>query len=171
MYNKDFFINIFTIIILALAQVFIFNHINFMGSYQPYIYIVFVLFFPPYKNRYLLIILAFILGLSIDVLEYSGGIHAFALTFVAFYRNAIIKLLAGKANFEMEYFNFSSFSISQWIFYMGIIIIFHHCILLLLENFKFTGVLTVLTNALISSGITFIFVIIYKILFKNKITV
>ena len=171
MYNKDLFINIFSIIILALAQVFIFNHVNFLGSYQPYIYIVFVLFFPPYANRYLLIFLAFILGLSIDILEYTGGIHAFAITFVAFYRNSIIKLLSGKVNFEMEYFNFNLFSISQWIFYMAILILFHHSILLLLENFKFTGILNVLTNALISSGITFIFVIIYKILFKNKITI
>lgn len=171
MYNKDLIINIFSIIILALAQVFIFNHVNFLGSYQPYIYIVFVLFYPPYANRYLLIFLAFILGLSIDILEYTGGIHAFAITFVAFYRNTIIKLLSGKANFEMEYFNFNLFSVSQWIFYILILILFHHSILLLLENFKFTGVLNVLTNALISSGITFIFVIIYKILFKNKITI
>lgn len=171
MYNKDFFINIITIIFLALAQVFVFNHINFLGSYQPYVYVVFVLFYPPYQSRYLLIFLAFILGLSIDILEYTGGIHAFALTFIAYYRNFIIKLLAGKANFEMEYFNFSSFSISQWLFYLAILTLFHHSVLLLLENFKFTGVLTVLTNALISSGITFIFVFIYKILFKNKIMV
>lgn len=171
MYNKDLFIHIFSIIILALAQVFIFNHVNFLGSYQPYIYIVFVLFYPPYANRYLLIFLAFILGLTIDILEYTGGIHTFAITFVAFYRNSIIKLLSGKVNFEMEYFNFNLFSISQWIFYMAILILFHHSILLLLENFKFTGILNVLTNALISSGITFIFVIIYKILFKNKITI
>ncbi|MBS7333060.1 MAG: rod shape-determining protein MreD, partial [Weeksellaceae bacterium] len=75
MYNKDFFINIITILLLALAQVFIFNHINFLGSYQPYIYVVFVLFYPPYQSRYLLLLLAFILGLSIDILEYTGGIH------------------------------------------------------------------------------------------------
>lgn len=168
MYNKDFFLNVINIIILALAQVFIFNHINFLGSYQPYIYIVFVLFYPPYANRYLFIFLAFILGLSIDILEYTGGINAFALTFVAYYRNSIIRLLSGKTNFDMEYFKFSSFSTSQWTFYIAIIIIFHHCILLILENFKLSGMLTVLTNALISSAITFIFVIIYKILFKNK---
>ncbi len=171
MYNKDFFFNIINIILLALAQVFIFNHINFLGSYQPYIYIVFVLFYPPYANRYLFIFLAFLLGLSIDILEYTGGINAFALTFVAYYRDSIIKLLFGKANYDMEYFKFSSFSVSQWLFYIAIIILFHHCILLLLENFKFTGLLNVLTNALISSGLTFIFVIIYKILFKNKITI
>lgn len=171
MYNKDFFFNIFLIIVLALAQSFIFNHVNFLGSYQPYIYVVFVLFFPPYQNRYMLVFLAFILGLMVDVLEYTGGIHAFSLTFIAYYRNLIIKLLSGKVNFEMEYFNFNTFSISQWIFYLLILIFFHHSILLVLENFKFTGILKVLSNALISSGITFIFVIIYKILFKNKISV
>lgn len=171
MYNKDFFFNILSVIILALAQVFIFNHINFLGSYQPYIYIIFVLFYPPYSNRYVFIFLSFILGLTIDILEYTGGINAFALTFVAYYRNAVIKLLSGKTNFDMEYFKFSSFSTSQWFFYIAIIILFHHCILLVLENFKFSGMLTSLTNALISSAITFIFVIIYKILFKNKITI
>lgn len=171
MYNKDFFLNILLIIGLALLQVFVFNHINFMGSFQPYIYIVFVLFYPPYNNRYLFLFLSFILGLSIDILEYTGGIHAFALTFVAFFRNSIIRLLAGKGNFDLEYFKFSSFSISQWIFYSAIVIIFHHFILLILENFKFTGLIEVSRNAIISSGLTFVFVVIYKILFKNKISV
>ena len=69
MFNKDFFINLIKIIILALLQVFVFNHINFLGSYQPYIYIIFVLFYPPSQNKYALLILSFLLGLTIDCHE------------------------------------------------------------------------------------------------------
>ena len=171
MFNKDFFINLIKIIILALLQVFVFNHINFLGSYQPYIYIIFVLFYPPSQNKYALLILSFLLGLTIDIFEYTGGIHTFALTFVAYLRNPIIKLLAGKQDYEMEFFSFSSFSFAQWLFYMIILILTHHIILLLLENFKLTGIGPLLIKALISAGITFVFVFIYKILFKNKVGV
>ena len=101
MFNKDFLINLIKIIILALLQVFVFNHINFLGSYQPYIYIVFVLFYPPSQNRYALLSLSFLLGMIIDIFEYTGGIHTFAITFVAFLRNPIIKLLAGKQDYEI----------------------------------------------------------------------
>ena len=169
MFNKDFFINLIKIIILALLQVFVFNHINFLGSYQPYIYIIFVLFYPQSQNKYALLILSFLLGLTIDIFEYTGGIHTFALTFVAYLRNPIIKLLAGKQDYEMEFFSFSSFSFAQWLFYMIILILTHHIILLLLENFKLTGIGPLLIKALISAGITFVFVFIYKILFKNKV--
>ncbi|MFV0158011.1 rod shape-determining protein MreD [Empedobacter falsenii] len=171
MFNKDFLINIIKIIILALLQVFVFNHINFLGSYQPYIYIVFVLFYPPSQNKYALLILSFLLGLMIDIFEYTGGIHAFALTFIAFLRNPIIKLLAGKQDYEMEFFSFSSFSFAQWLFYLVILILALHVVLLLLENFKPSGIGSLMLKALINSGITFVFVFIYKILFKNKVGV
>ncbi|MDM1546585.1 rod shape-determining protein MreD [Empedobacter falsenii] len=171
MFNKDFLINIIKIIVLALLQVFVFNHINFLGSYQPYIYIVFVLFYPPYQNKYALLILSFMLGLMIDIFEYTGGIHAFALTLIAFLRNPIIKLLAGKQDYEMEFFSFNSFSFAQWLFYLIILIVAHHIILLLLENFKPSGIGPLMLKALINSGITFVFVFIYKILFKNKVGV
>ncbi len=152
-----------------MLQFFVFYHINFLGSYQPYIYIIFVLFYPPSQNKYALLILSFLLGLTIDIFEYTGGIHTFALTFVAYLRNPIIKLLAGKQDYEMEFFSFSSFSFAQWLFYMIILILTHHIILLLLENFKLTGIGPLLIKALISAGITFVFVFIYKILFKNKV--
>lgn len=169
MFNKDFLINLLKIIILALLQVFVFNHINFLGSYQPYIYIVFIFFYPPYQNKYAFLILAFLLGLMIDVFEYTGGIHAFALTLIAFIRNPMIKLLAGKQEYEMEFFTFNSLSFAQWIFYFTILTCLHHVILLTLENFKFEGIVPVLLKALINSGITLVFVFIYKILFKNKV--
>ena len=69
MFNKDFFINLIKIVVLALLQIFVFNHINFLGSFQPYFYIVFVLFYPPYQNKYALLILSFLLGLTIDILS------------------------------------------------------------------------------------------------------
>ncbi len=171
MFNKDFLINLIKIIILALLQVFVFNHINFLGSYQPYIYIVFVLFYPPSQNRYALLILSFLLGMIIDIFEYTGGIHTFAITFVAFLRNPIIKLLAGKQDYEMEFFSFQTFSFAQWLFYMIILILTHNVLLLLLENFKLTGIGPLMIKALVNAGITFVFVFIYKILFKNKVGV
>lgn len=169
MFNKEFLFNLFRILVLCLLQVFVFNHINFLGSYQPNIYLVFILFYPATQSRYALVLLAFVLGLSIDVLENTGGIHAFATTFIAYFRYSIIKLLSGKSNFEIDFFSFSSFSIYQWVFYLSILVLTHHFILLTLENFKFTGILTVFMNALITSGLTLTFVFIYKILFKNKV--
>jgi len=79
--------------------------------------------------------------------------------------------LAGKQDYEMEFFSFNSFSFAQWLFYLIILILAHHIILLLLENFKPSGIGSLMLKALINSGITFVFVFIYKILFKNKVGV
>lgn len=171
MFNKEFLFSLVKIAIISLLQVFVFNHINFLGNYQPYIYVIFVLFYPATQSRYTLVILAFILGLTIDVFENTGGIHAFATTFIAYFRYSIIKLLSGKSNFEIDFFSFSSFSIYQWTFYLSILVLTHHFLLLILENFKFTGITTVFINTLITSALTLVFVFIYKILFKNKVGV
>ena len=63
---------------LIVAQVLIFNHINFTGTINPYPYILFVLLYPVNNNRTLFIFLSFLLGLTVDMFSDSGGIHAAA---------------------------------------------------------------------------------------------
>ncbi len=120
MFNKDFLINIIKIIVLALLQVFVFNHINFLGSYQPYIYIVFVLFYPPYQNKYALLILSFMLGLMIDIFEYTGGIHAFRINTYRISSKSDVDLWQENKDYEMEFFSF------QFVKFCAMVILFDY---------------------------------------------
>ncbi len=71
--NSTLFINTARFIALLLLQVLVCNQLNFMGSLNPYVYVLFVLLYPISSNRMNLIFIAFTLGLILDLFLDSGG--------------------------------------------------------------------------------------------------
>ncbi len=146
----------------------VFDQIEVFSKAQPYFYIVFVIFYPQFGNKFAFLLLSFLLGLGIDIAQQTGGIHAFATVFVAFYRNRILHLITGQTNDEYDRYNSYELSTLQWTFLSFVIILAHHIVLFLLENFKLAHITEVLISALASTVLTFIFIIFYKILFKRQ---
>ena len=63
--NKILSQGLFFLFLLCL-QVFILNNINFLGYINPYLYIAFIFLYPLEENKFPLLFLSFILGISID---------------------------------------------------------------------------------------------------------
>ena len=168
MLNPRFLINLLTITFLVLLQVFIFSNISFNGSICPYIYVIFILLYPPFRNRYVFLLLCFLLGLGVDIFEDTGGINAFASVTLGYLSKHIIKITSGIKFFEIEEFRFSDFSAGQWIFYTIVMVLIHHLILFYLEIFSFENFFDTLLKAVYSSVFTIIFVFFYLILFRKK---
>ncbi|NNF81959.1 MAG: rod shape-determining protein MreD, partial [Flavobacteriaceae bacterium] len=87
--------NIIRFILLVLIQVLVLNNINFLGYINPYIYILFILLYPIQNNRLLFIFLSFLLGLFVDIFLDSGGVHAAASVFIAYFRPLFLKFAFG----------------------------------------------------------------------------
>ena len=81
--GKIIIINIIRFILLFVLQIMIFSKINFMGYINPYPYLLFILLFPVWGSKNLLLVLSFLLGFSIDLFSNSGGVHAMASLFIA----------------------------------------------------------------------------------------
>lgn len=168
MVNLRLLINIITIIFLVLLQVFIFNKLVFSNIAVPYVYIIFIILYPPYRNRYLSLVLCFLLGWGVDIFESTGGINAFACLTIGFLSKHIIKMVSGTRFFEIEEFNFGDFNTGQWFFYTTIMVLIHHFLLFLFESFSFTNIQEVLLRTLYSSAFTLVFIFFYLILFRKK---
>ena len=78
--------------LLVLIQVLALNNIQFLGFLNPYIYILFILSLPVKLPNWITLLLAFVLGLTIDAFSNTMGMHAFATVLVAFLRGGIINL-------------------------------------------------------------------------------
>lgn len=155
-------------LILILLQVAIFNNINFYGYANPYVYVIFILLYPLDKNKYLFLFAAFILGLSIDFLENTGGVNAFATVFVAYFRYFIVQLFHSRKTYESEEADLGEFNLIQWVIYMLIIIYVHHFMVDFMESFNFNRIGSIATNSLIGAGLTFILVSAYLMFFPIK---
>lgn len=168
MLNARFLINLLTVIFLVMLQVFIFSNISFNGSICPYIYVIFILMYPPFRNRYVFLLLCFLLGLGVDIFEDTGGINAFASVTLGYLSKHIIRITSGTKFFEIEEFRFSDFNMGQWVFYTIVMVLIHHLLIFFLEIFSFGNFTDTLLKALYSSAFTIIFIFFYLILFRKK---
>ena len=159
--------NIISFISLVVAQVLIFNNINFAGTINPYPYILFVLLYPANNNRTLFIFLSFLLGLVVDIFSDSGGVHAAACLTIAYIRPAILKFAFGMI-YEHQTIRFNNTEIGNRIIYFTILILTHHFLMFLLEIFNISRIIMVFQKTLFSSIFTLILCILISTLFSKK---
>ena len=146
--------NIFRFILLVLFQVLVLNNIQFLGYIIPYVYILFILALPVRTPRWLALLLAFGLGLTIDMFSNTMGMHAFAAVMVAFLRNGTIKLFIAIEEGNNPTPSFHSFGVSAYIKYIVLLVFIHHTTLFLLESLSFAHFWLTLAKIILSTGVT-----------------
>ncbi len=154
-------------VVLILAQVLIFNHINFMGYINPYIYILFIILFPANNNRTLFVFLAFLLGFSVDVFSDSGGVHAAACVTLAYIRPVFLKFSFGTV-YDYQSIKFNQIDYGSRFTYFTALIIIHHFIMYSLEIFNISKIILIFQKTLFSSIFTILLCLIITILFSQK---
>ena len=81
--------NIILSIIIILAQLLIFNHMNLFGTINPFIYVsLFILYKTSYDKTYL-IIFGFLVGLIIDLSMQTYSIHTLASITVCYLKKKL----------------------------------------------------------------------------------
>jgi len=159
-------------IVLILAQGLVFNKFDFLGVYDPYISVVFILIFPVKISRISFLIISFFFGLSLDYFSNSLGLNATAFIIIAYLKPSIMNFVFG--NFYdpygvkmIKHYIIES-TIYQKILYVFIIIFLHHLIIFSLESFSIDQILMVFKKTIYSSFLSFIFCFSFIYLFKNE---
>lgn len=167
MQNSDILQNIIRFIGLALLQILVLNHINFLGYINPYLYLLFVLLFPFTGNRTLLIFLGFLLGLTIDMFSNTGGIHAAATVLIAYIRPGLLKFSFG-ISYEYNVIKLNQTPINERLLYISSMVVIHHLVLFLLETFNISHILLALKTTLFSSIFSILLIFSSLILWERK---
>ena len=77
-------------VLLIVAQVLVFNRVHISGFLNAYPYVLFLLILPSDTNRALLLLLAFVGGITVDIFSDSGGVHAAACLPLAYMRHFML---------------------------------------------------------------------------------
>ena len=165
--NSAVYTNSIRFLTLVLIQVLVCNHINFLGYINPYIYILFIMLFPVKNNRVIIILLSFLLGITIDLFQDSGGIHAAACVFIAYVRPVILKFSFGMM-YDHQTIKFDSVEFGAKLTYITILTALHHLILFSLEIFSASKIILVLQKTLFSSIFTILLCVVITIIFGKK---
>ncbi len=162
---------ILSFFLLVLLQILVFNNIQFSGYVNPYVYILFIFMLPFETPGYLLLILAFILGLTIDLFSNTPGMHSFATVLMAFVRPSLLRAIAPRDDYQpgttpsMHDYGFG------WYFkYTVVLTLVHHITLFFIEVYDFSYFFSTLWRIISSSIFTLIFVFIAQLFVfkKNK---
>ncbi|MFV9552519.1 rod shape-determining protein MreD [Algibacter sp. PT7-4] len=165
--NSVFSVHTIRFITLVLTQVLILNHINFLGYVNPYIYILFIALFPVKNNRIILMLLSFLIGITIDMFLDTGGIHAAASVFIAYFRPIILKSSFGMM-YHHQTIRFSNVEFGSKLTYFTLLTTLHHVVLFSLEIFSISKILLIFQKTLFSSIFTILLSIVFTIIFSKK---
>ncbi|HLW30740.1 MAG TPA: hypothetical protein VKX40_00660 [Aequorivita sp.] len=165
--NNEIIVNAGRFVILVFVQVFLLNNINLGGYINPYVYILFILLYPLNGNKSLLIFLSFLLGLSVDIFEDSGGVHAAACAFIAYIRPVVLKYSFG-ISYEYNSVNLKKAAPIERFTYITSMAILHHFVMFTLEIFSFQHMLLLLKSTLFSAFFTVILIFGSLIIFSKK---
>lgn len=155
--------NILSFLALILFQVFILNNILYSGYLNPYVYILFIMMLPVKASRTTVLVLAFFLGLCIDMFENSGGVHIAATVFLAFIRLPLLRVATQKRGEDFISIKPNKLRLGNLIIYVLLCIVIHHFLLFLIESYSFQDIGTVLVRTMMSSIFTFIFVLLVQL--------
>lgn len=165
--NNDIFLGFIRFFLLIFLQVVFLDHTLLFGFINPLFYIYFVIVYPLTGNKTLLIVLAFLLGLSIDFFQDSGGIHAAASVFIAWVRPIVLKYALG-VSYEYNLTYIENALLSQQLVYIISMVVVHHFVLFSLEIFNFSQIIFIVISTLFSSIFTIILAISSLYLFHKK---
>ena len=165
MISRSIFTDILLMAFLIALQIFVLNRIRLFGEYTPVLYPVFVMYYPFFRNKFQFLALSFLLGLGVDAFLGTWGINAFATTAVAYFRTLIFRT---STDTTTDFFSFTSLQWPQFLLFILSSIFFHQLLVQYIEFFKFSRFFLILLNVIISTAISFIFILLYTLIFKIK---
>ena len=138
-----------------------------MGYINPYLYVLFILLYPFNSNQSLFLFLSFLLGLSIDIFEDSGGINAAACLIAAYLRPFLLRFSFG-VSYDHQNIRLSATPFGARLSYVFLMILIHHFILFSLEMFSLNHIIPILKKTVFSTIFTVILVFLSLALFSRK---
>ncbi|MBR9853795.1 MAG: rod shape-determining protein MreD [Algicola sp.] len=165
--NNTIIINIFRFVLLALAQVLIFNNLNFLGFINPMVYVIFFYWYPIKVNRAVFMLTSFFLGITIDIFSDTLALNALASITIAYLRPAIMRFCFG-VNYDFQNFSFKNTTKIQRITFMALLVLIHHLIFFSFEILSIAHILLILKKVFVTSIVTLILCILFSSLFSPK---
>ena len=156
-------------ILLFAAQVVVLNHLDFSMYLKPQLFILILISLPPYLNRSLQMIIAFGLGLMLDLFVSTPGLHASACMLLILLRMFLVNRMDVEeilANHDpIRYSNLGS---ARFLFLSGILVLVYHLYVFGIESIGAVNIVNYFLTVLISSVATYTLILLIQYLYSSN---
>lgn len=163
-------VHILRFLFFVLIQVLVLNQLEVGFGVQIMVYPLYILLLPVEMNVFPLMFLAFGMGLAIDSMSNTYGLHTSSLIAVAYFRPVFFKLFAPRDGYDIFLeTNVFNMGFSWFLRTFGALLLLHHVWFFTLEMFKLNEILMILQKTTFSVVISFLICILLQYLFiRNK---
>lgn len=156
-------------VLLIVLQVTIFKRIGIDYSIfsfaHIFIYPLWVIFFPVKYPKAVLMILAFCMGLCIDIFYDSPGVHAASLVFLAFSRGFILNLLEPDKGYDLDNpFNLRRLGFIWVLSYLGLSMLLYLFFYFSVEAFSIVYIYEIVISTILSLICSIVIMFIYTLI-------
>jgi len=167
--NSVVIANITRVIGLILFQVLILSQIELHGFISPYIYPLAILLLPFETPTWVLLLVGFFTGLSIDVFANTHGLHASVTVLLAYLRSTIISFNRPPGDYEStDRPNIPSMGINWFLIYAGMAIFIHHACYFALEAYSWAFLGRTIARIIGSTVASVGLVVLYEYVFYSR---
>ncbi|WP_116124963.1 hypothetical protein [Lewinella sp. IMCC34183] len=158
---------------LLLLQVFIFNQVAWGWGGRDYLFVfvypLFVAMLPLRTPRPLVILLGFLLGLSIDFFSETLGLHAGALTFTAYCRPLVLRILEPRDGYNIKTTpSVAGLGTGRMFRYLGLLLLAHLSAFFLLQAFSLVFAADILLKTVFSLPASLVVMAVLVLIFNPK---
>jgi rod shape-determining protein MreD len=167
----NFFYILFAVFILIVQKmIFADGLLQVSGQYTVliFLYPLIILALPITFDRPLSLVIAFFIGLMVDMLNDTLGMNAFALVFMTYIRSPIIQLLEPRQGFKSESTSLRSYGFGRAIAYLSVMLGIHILAYFSIDFFTLVLFKRIVFSTILSLAISLPFAYLLLMLLKPK---
>lgn len=158
------YILIFALVVLI--QGLVVNNIQLNEYFNPMIYPIMMLMLPFEMNVLLSMLVAIILGLSVDAFSNTFGLHTSATLLIGYLRPTIMKYIRPNEGYDNTVLpTIQDMGVRWFLLYSSVIIFLHHFWFFSFEILRFDLILLILGKTILSSLFSLSLIILFQYIF------
>ena len=153
-------------IVVFMLQILLFNNLQMWGLCQPQVYVLCLLMMPIVLPRWADMLIGFAVGLLMDMLCNSIGVHTAACVFLMYLRQPLIALLVQEHERLTGEISWLTVSHDAFVKYVVILVSLHQAAVSILAAWSFQHFWLTLLQIIISAGLNIGLILGYNIIRK-----
>ena len=148
--------------VLLLVQVLVFNHIHLFNCATPLLYVYMPMLFSRNNSRWVVLLLSFFMGMTIDVFQNTPGVAMATMTFIGLIQPLILGVFMQQDSEADIVPSMRTLGVAKFSYYSFIITFLYCLVFFTLETFTFFNWLQWLETVGASTLLTYILILVLE---------
>jgi hypothetical protein len=154
--------------LFLLVQVLLFKNVVLFHTAFCFLYVVYLLTFPVETNPLIMMLIAFAMGLGVDIFYDSMGLHAMSSVFMVYVRGYWLTRITPQGGYDRNSLPTLAMNGTQWFIVYALPLVFlHHTVLFFAEVGGVTYFWFTLFKVLMSTLFTMVAIVISEMIFSR----